>query len=124
MHGVGAEHTTGHENSPNAAALGKNRVEEMSALCAMWTWCIKRAKDHGIADDTLVGLTQKFTEADVALLLDLQNLLHEKKNDFSFTDAKCFHEIMKHKVTCTDLVVSGTAKTELEASKLKKWNSI
>lgn len=98
----------------------KNRIEEMSALCAMWTWCLKRAKDHGIADDALLEMTDKFLEADVALVLDLQNLLHEKKNDFSFTDVKCFHEVMKHKVTCTDMVVSGSAKTELEASKFEE----
>ena len=61
-----------------------------------------------------------FLEADVALVLDLQNLLHEKKNDFSFTDVKCFHEVMKHKVTCTDMVVSGSATTELEASKFEE----
>ena len=129
--------------------LDKSRLEEHSALSAFWCWAKEQALGHALSEQDLEQLHTKFLNGDIALQLDLQSLLHERKKAISFLDVKlvqieylyvsfgmdsayffgghipvrpfrkCLRELNQKKVTCTDLALVGQAKTEIEAGKFE-----
>ena len=70
----------------NRRSLEKLRLEEHSQLCAFWSWAVHEALANAIAVADIEILCNKVIKGDVALTLDLQSLLHERKNGISWLD--------------------------------------
>jgi hypothetical protein len=68
--------------------LDKSRLEEHSALSAFWCWAKEQALGHALSKEDLQPVHTKFLNGDIALQLDLQSLLHERKKAISFLDVK------------------------------------
>ena len=76
------------KNPKTRRPLDKSRLEEHSALSAFFTWAMQQAVDQAVDKDGLDRLAEKFLDGDIALQLDLQTLLHERKNDINFKDVR------------------------------------
>ena len=68
--------------------LDKSRLEEHSALSAFRCWAKEQALGHALSKEDLQPVHTKFLNGDIALQLDLQSLLHERKKAISFLDVK------------------------------------
>ena len=75
-----------NKKSKNRKSLDKTRLEEHALLCSFWSWCLKQAVDNALGGPELDAIHEKFLDGDVALALDVQTLLHEKKGDIEFKD--------------------------------------
>ena len=75
-----------NKKSKNRKSLDKTRLEEHALLCSFWCWSLKQAVDNALGGPELDAIHEKFLDGDVALALDVQTLLHEKKGDIEFKD--------------------------------------
>ena len=66
--------------------VDKTRLEEHALSCSFWCWALKQASDNALAGPELEQIHDKYLAGDLALTLDLQTLLHEKKTDIDFKD--------------------------------------
>lgn len=76
------------KNSRMRRPLDKSRLEEHCALSAFFRWAVHQAEEQAIDKDGLDNVTQRFLDGDIGLQLDLQTLLHERKNDIDFKDVR------------------------------------
>eukprot|EP00435_Cladocopium_sp_Y103_P021105 s571_g5.t1 len=74
------------KKAKNRKSLDKTRLEEHALLCSFWTWSLKQAADNALDGPELQAIHEKYLVGDVALTLDVQTLLHEKKADIEFKD--------------------------------------
>ena len=74
------------KNPRSRRTLEKSRLEEHSQLSAFWTWATIEARQHAVDPEELQALHQKFLDGEVALTLQLQSLLHERKSDICWKD--------------------------------------
>ena len=75
-----------NKNSKARRSLDKGRLEEHALLASFWSWAVAAASSDGLPDEVLRPLHEKFIAGDVALQLDLQSLVHERKADVSWKD--------------------------------------
>ena len=83
--------------------LDKSRLEEHSALSAFFVWAAQQALDQAVDKDELTKLGERFMDGDIALQLDLQTLLHERKNDIDFKDVRLGRKFPSSWIPCTFL---------------------
>lgn len=69
-------------------SLDKSLLEEHAQLTSFWCWAVTDAAANALDEKALKELHEKFLNGDVALSLDLQTLLHERKNDISWNDVR------------------------------------
>eukprot|EP00435_Cladocopium_sp_Y103_P036908 s3790_g9.t1 len=105
------------KSSRSRKPLDKGRLEEHAQMCSFWCWATQGAMEHAVDQEKLDSLTEKFKTGDVAMTLDVQSLLHERKHDIQW---KCLRDLKTEATTCTDLAVVGHARTEIEAAKFEK----
>ena len=83
--------------------LDKSRLEEHSALSAFFVWAAQQALDQAVDKDELTKLGERFMDGDIALHLDLQTLLHERKNDIDVKDVRLGRKFPSSWIPCTFL---------------------
>ena len=66
--------------------LDKCRLEEHAQMCSFWCWATQGAMENAVDKEKLASLSDKFRNGDVAMTLDVQSLLHERKHDIQWSD--------------------------------------
>ena len=70
------------KSSRNRRPLDKCRLEEHAKMCSFRCWAAQGA----VEKEKLASLSGKFKNGDVAVTLDVQGLLHERKHDIHWCD--------------------------------------
>lgn len=55
-------------------------------MCSFWCWATQGAMENAVDKEKLASLSDKFRNGDVAMTLDVQSLLHERKHDIQWSD--------------------------------------
>lgn len=69
-------------------SLDKSLLEENAQLTSFWCWAMTDAVANALDQNALSELHEKFLNGDVAISLDLQTLLHERRNEISWNDVR------------------------------------
>ena len=91
------------KSSRSRKPLDKGRLEEHAQMCSFWCWATQGAMEHAVDQEKLDSLTEKFKTGDVAMTLDVQSLLHERKHDIQWSDVflACKNDVFYFLVTLT-----------------------
>ena len=100
--------------------LDKTSMEEHAQLASLMMWSLDQCEcDMPNQGEQLAAVREMFVSGSVSLALELQGLLHEKKNDVSWKDIAPLLAIFKEFTKSSDLKVAGQAVTEIEASRFE-----
>ena len=99
--------------------LDKEQIEDQAQVSALLQWvCACACSDVPALAPACEVAQDHFCDGEITICLDLQSLLHEKKNEISWQDLAFLRKSHADVVKSSDLQVTGRAVTQVEAGRL------